>query len=104
MDLNPFFVLRRLQKLTAVVRGVSAHGGTCFKLSTASIGYGMPTKFMQKVDQKVTKMGNLGQNLSRLEKLSNRTQKLQIWHESFFFMLSTIKIFVKWHADNQNLD
>ena len=87
MNLNPLFVRRRLQKLTTVVRGASAHGGTCFKLSTASIGYGMPTKFMQKVDEKVTKMTNLGHNLSWIKKLLNRIQKLQIWHESSFSIL-----------------
>ena len=84
MDLNPLFVWLRLQKLTAVVWGASAHGGTCFKLSTASIGYGMPTKFMQKAYQKVTKMVNLGKNWSWLKKLLNRIQRLQIWHKSYF--------------------
>ena len=63
MSMNPFFVRRGLQKLAAVVRGASAHGGSCFKLSTASIDYGMPTKFMQKDGQKVTKMGKICRDL-----------------------------------------
>ena len=39
-----------------------------------------------------------------VKKLLNRIQKLQIWHDSFYFMRITIKIFVKQHVDNDNFD
>ena len=60
MDLNPLFVRRRLQKLTAVVRGASAYSGTCFWPLAASIGRSMLKISAKEGDEKYKKSAVLG--------------------------------------------